>query len=559
MPSIVNLTILRSAQKALLYIGLMALLCPTSAWANNITVSNVEIASQDTTANTVTLQFDISWDNSWRDSTNWDAAWVFIKYSTDSGTSWKHATMKTAGTNPTGFDVGTGTEVELWVPTDKKGVVVQRASQGSGSLSTTDVEIVWHYGVDQMSDSSTLIGDTDAVASSTQFKMMAIEMVLIPEEGFYAGDGTAGNAGQLEFGGASSALPGALNSEGGMSFGNSAGQWYYNSPGSHNTGEAADGAVFEVSEAFPKGFHAFYIMKYEITEGLWVAFFNTLNANQKSERDITGNHASLAGKNSDSTVNRNTISWTSGDATTSRETRACGYLSYVDMAAFADWAALRPMSELEFEKACRGPLYPVSGEYAWGTTSATAAATLSGTENGTETVSTSNANVVYNNQNFSGGDTGTGPVRAGIFATASTTTREQTGGSYYGVMEMSGNLWEHVVTLGNATGRGFAGTHGDGILTNIASYYGNATNTDWPGVNATQSRGVTGATGAGLKGGGWINTSSQLLEVSDRTSAAGPEDDRLSSYGGRCVRTAKAGAGGESSSSSSGGETVQEP
>ncbi|MCG3175080.1 MAG: hypothetical protein MOGMAGMI_00002 [Candidatus Omnitrophica bacterium] len=554
----VNLTILRFTGRVLLYIGLVtAFFCPSS-WANNIAVTNVEIASQDTTANTVTIEFDISWSNSWRDSTNFDAAWVFIKYSTDSGTSWKHATLKSSGLDPSGFDIGTGTELELWVPKDKKGVSVQRASQGSGSLSTTDVQVIWHYGVDQMSDSSTLIGDTDAIASSTQIKVMAIEMVFIPEEGFYAGDGSAGTAGQLEFGGSGSSLPGALNSEGGMSFGTGAGQWYYNTPGSPNTGEASDGASFEVTEAFPKGFHSFYIMKYEITEGLWVAFFNTLNSNQKSERDITGNHASLGGKNSDSTVNRNTISWTSGDASTSREDRACGYLSYVDVAAFADWAALRPMSELEFEKVCRGPLYPVAGEFAWGTTSSTVATTISGTENGTETISTSNANVVFNNTNFSGGDTGTGPVRAGIFATASTVTRAQTGGSYYGVMEMSGNLWERVVTLGNATGRGFAGTHGDGILTNIASYYGNATNTDWPGINATQSRGVTDATGSGLKGGGYVHTDTQLLEVSDRTSAAAPDDNREAYYGGRCVRTASDGDGsaspGGESSSGGGGE-----
>ena len=35
--------------------------------------------------------------------------------------------------------------------------------------------------------------------------------------------------------------------------------------------------------------------------------------------------------------------------------------------AFADWAGLRSMTELEYEKACRGPLEPVAGEYAFGT------------------------------------------------------------------------------------------------------------------------------------------------------------------------------------------------
>lgn len=509
------------------------------AEANNISVAGVEITAQDTSANTLTVRLDLTWSNSWRDSINHDAAWVFIKYSTDSGTSWKHATLGGTGLDPSGFSAGSGTGAEIWAASDRKGAIIRRSALGSGTMSATDVEIVWHYGSDAMSDSSTAIGDTDAIASSTQLKIFAVEMVYVPEEGFYVGDGSSGTQGQFEYGGSNTSLPCAVNSEGGISFGTASSQWYYNAPTPANSGEAADGDSFEVSEAFPKGFHAFYVMKYEISEGQWVAFFNTLSSDQKTERDLTANHATLAGKNSDSTVNRNTLSWSSGSATTSRENRACSYLSYVDMAAYADWAALRPMTELEYEKACRGPLYPTQDAYAWGTTSITAAAALSGTEDGTETVSTANANAAYNNQTYSGGDASTGPLRTGIFATGSTTTRGETGSSYYGVMELTGNLWEHVVTLGNTTGRGFAGSHGDGVLTNIASYYGNATNTDWPGINATASRGVTAATGAGLKGGGWSSTDAQLLEVADRTSAASTEDDRISSYGGRCVRTAE--------------------
>ena len=45
---------------------------------------------------------------------------------------------------------------------------------------------------------------------------------------------------------------------------------------------------------------------------------------------------------------------------------ACNWLSWADVAAYLDWSGLRPMTELEFEKACRGPNAPVAGEYAWG-------------------------------------------------------------------------------------------------------------------------------------------------------------------------------------------------
>jgi hypothetical protein len=112
-------------------------------YANNIAVSNVTITGQSTSAQTCKVQFDISWNNSWRNAINYDAAWVFIKYSTDSGTTWAHATLKTAGTNPSGFSQGTGTGLDIVVPTDKKGAFLQRTSNGSGSVSTTSIQFVW--------------------------------------------------------------------------------------------------------------------------------------------------------------------------------------------------------------------------------------------------------------------------------------------------------------------------------------------------------------------------------------------------------------------------------
>jgi hypothetical protein len=131
----------------LLIVNVFFLLSAGHAFANNLNISNVSVASQDTSANTLTLQFDISWDNSWYDSINHDAAWVLIKYSTDGGTVWSHATMNGSGTNPTGFSTGAGTEVELKASVDKK-VLARRTNLGTGSLSTTSVQVVWDYGTD---------------------------------------------------------------------------------------------------------------------------------------------------------------------------------------------------------------------------------------------------------------------------------------------------------------------------------------------------------------------------------------------------------------------------
>jgi formylglycine-generating enzyme required for sulfatase activity len=289
----------------------------------------------------------------------------------------------------------------------------------------------------------------------------------------------------------------------------------------NNSGEAATGAVFTIPAAFPKGYQKFYMMKGEISQGQWVAFFNTLTATQKSARDVTA----ASGKNSDSLTYRNNVSWTSGDATLPDQgggatyaTVAMNYLSWEDIAAYLDWAGLRPMSELEFEKAGRGPYRAVSGEYAWGTASITGATSISNAGKLNE-VPGAAANCVYDN---SGGVQG--PMRVGAMA-AGDATRIASGAAYYGVMDLSGNLWERPVTVGNSTGRGFNGAkHGNGVLTSG----GNGNTTTWPGADAV---------GIGFRGAGWFRTAS-FARLSDRFSAAVTSAPRNYIVGSRGVRSA---------------------
>jgi formylglycine-generating enzyme required for sulfatase activity len=165
--------------------------------------------------------------------------------------------------------------------------------------------------------------------------------------------------------------------------------------------------------------------------------------------------------------------------------------------AFLDWAGLRLLTEFEFEKACRGSQNAIAGEYAWGTSSICpdASLSISGTENGTETI-TSDVSIgacLYGNNNLIGGDGDIGPLRAGIFA-ESNTDRISSGATFYGLMEMSGNLWERTVTVGNSTGRNYLGTHGDGSITSD----GYANVSDWPGYISDKN---SGASGSGFRGG----------------------------------------------------------
>jgi hypothetical protein len=219
------------------------------------------------------------------------------------------------------------------------------------------------------------------------------------------------------------------------------------------------------------------------------------------------------------------------------------------------------MTELEFEKAVRGKdVFPVADEFAWGSTSYNQAEAgeiyPDADEDGTEQIFDGAANLNRNSLGWSSGDgrsgamadAQVGPLRAGIFAEGST-NRVTSGGGYYGSMELSGNISEMVVTIGRSDGRRFLGSHGDGVLSTLNSYEGNATNSDWPGINtADSSRGVTGTSGSGTRGGDYKSLNIRHFQISNRTFAAKDPDNHGYNQrydaafgivqGGRLVRTA---------------------
>ena len=126
-----------------------------------------------------------------------------------------------------------------------------------------------------------------------------------------------------------------------------------------------------------------------------------------------------------------------------------------------------------------------------------------------------NGNLIY--EDFNPG----GPVRVGIFA-RSGSSREAAGASYWGIMELSGNLWERVVSIGSGAGLSFQGIHGDGAL----DVNGDADAGTWPGFN-----------GAGCRGGNY-NGSASYARVSDRHRAAFASNTRFGIFNCRAARTA---------------------
>jgi formylglycine-generating enzyme required for sulfatase activity len=541
---------------------LLIMIIGAPIFANNVEVANVALTNQNTSAgvnnpaNHTFVNFDVSWDNSWRTSTgpaNWDAVWVFVKYQ-EFGQDYQHATLSTnAGDHSVTTNNGVG--VSITPSADGKGVFMYRnADGGPGSINWQDVLLRWDYPTDGLDDTT-----------SVTVQVFAVEMVYIPEGSFYLGDGNINNIGSnntfrinnqpsTTAKGREACL---ISSEGPISFVSSG------STDLNSCYDAGIGRDYTLPAAYPKGFQAFYTMKYEVSQKQYVDFFNTLptapvSSTQKSNRNLTISSSSAyrnnflwSGNNLDD-ADLSNLGGGSGD-------RAQNYTSYDDAIAYLDWAALRPMSEFEYEKMCRGndnsygPIYPIRNEYAWGNTSITpisggtsALTNDNSVSEGLANPSTNNANAHYNSAVVGSGSTnsnGRGPVRVGIFAAknASADQRVQSGASYYGVMELSGNLSE--ITIAPAFLETFStdyvhpsdlngSIHGDGELD--ANGNGNANTWSRPVGFGNNPNSVT----QGLpvqKGGSWSDSPTRLT-VSYRNTVSTSSSSIVNWYESRSRR-----------------------
>ena len=482
-----------TVDKVTVVTGLLLLALAGTALANNIAVTDISLADSGV-PNTVDVQFTVSWDHSWRatwtegaasnvtgtdlDLESWDAAWVFLKWRDNSGGDWSHATLASSGhTAPDG--------TIITVSPDGLGVFIYRSVVGSGSFSKT-VKLRWNR-------------VADGAGSSVDVSAQAIEMVYVPQCAFEVGSSSTVETGDFTDGSWTSggAIPFQISGEGALTITNAAGYLW----GKSTSGNSTIGSKGTLPAAFPKGYGAFYCMKYETTQGQYTKFLNMLTSTQAAARHPGGSGY------------RYTISGSYPNYTASAPNRACNFLSWDDGAGYASWAGLRPITEMEYEKACRGPVNSAP-EYAWGDHNIVATTNFINDGTADEAPLPSNANCVYASRT-------TGPIRVGAFATA-TSSRKAAGASYWGIMEMSGNLWEQTVAVGFAAGRSYTGSHGTGFVDTLP--------TSWPTISGG---------GYGVRGGAWNTGLDWYNRVSDR-SYAGVEYDglRSRSYGWRGVRTA---------------------
>lgn len=515
-------------------------------YANNVNITGTVLTDYNASDNLVSIQFDISWENSWNVSSapsNWDAVWLFVKYRIGNG-EWQHVSLNSTGHNaPVGSAISLGLQNPASaynsISNPGIGAFIYRTTTGYGAVSFTGVKLCWNYGADGVADDA-----------NVTVKVFGIEMVYVNSGNFYAGDGTA-NSGFTRANDATYPYtPYYINSSTGPVIqGCNAASSISNlsTAGSLDLGTTTTTA--SLASGFPNGYNAFYCMKHEISQRMYMEFLNTLTRTQQNSRTasslaegVTSVTNTYVMSNTTAASYRNGIRCSatvsandpidffcdldgdgSGNESNDGEWIVCNYISWSDLTAFLDWSGLRPMSELEFEKICRGigNTY-VSGEYAWGTNSNVSPATsISSSGQYNESVGAvagGNANCAYNNST-------SGPVRAGAFAKSSTTTRTASGAGYFGVLDMSGSMWEFAVVISNSTGRSFTGLHGNGEINST----GNADVSAWPSTNGI---------GVGIRGGYWSGTVASYMTVSYRGHSGGGGYTNKAEYnGGRGVRT----------------------
>jgi formylglycine-generating enzyme required for sulfatase activity len=487
------------------------------------------------------VQFDLSWGHTWRAKwtepaaknvtgkglpvESWSAAWVFAKYKPagrDAAQGYSHATLSAAVADhvvPDGAGgVATSRNVGL---TDGKGmgVFIYRAGPGNGPLDLRNVKLRWLHGADGVAD-----------PAKADLKVFAIEMVYVPRGAFKVGsggreagsftDGSWKKGAAIPFLVDASWIRPAAEGTDSRRIGAKPGRLW----GTSQEGPAAVGPNGALSDGFPTGYEAFYCMRYEVTRGQFATFLSTVPSDvvastSAGDDQHAGGHFTAAG--------RYALSGVWPNLKPARPYQACNLLSWWDGAKFAAWAGLRPMTELEYEKTCRGPRKPVPGEFAWGTAGiATAEYILAGEgqadEHVAENYGTTVGNASYDftmpdvhSRAARGGVSAVpgSPMRAGIFATPRS-GRVAAGASYWGITELSGNVREQVVSVSEAKGRAFQGTHGTGTP-EIPE--------DWPearySAGAGRTSGKDDGIGSGLRGG-FFGDMPFGLRVSDRSRAA---------------------------------------
>jgi hypothetical protein len=359
--------------KRLLILVTVGLLGASAVRADTPQLGNLQASPRD--AKTAQVSFDLTWPNAAQPGTHHVALWVFFKARAPGSAEWRHVRLATdppssggsgaaspggVVVNPKGFGQEGGAPLEFVVPTGKDGftgMFLRRTQDGKGTLTASNVTalVEWETNI-QPPTPNTQHPTPDALKPETrnltpEVRIFAIEMSYVPEGAFDVGSSTRNSQNRLfAYTGQDVTRTERHFQTDFSDFPDNTPTYRIKGPGAIPTGRQPgklwaqgltpeDGG--EIPASFPNGFAAFYCMRDVLSQGQYTAFLNTLTDAQARMRYYPDGHGPEIKRTGD--PSRYTY-------TASSPGEPCPFISWADGAAFAAWAGLRPMTELEYEK-----------------------------------------------------------------------------------------------------------------------------------------------------------------------------------------------------------------
>lgn len=468
-----------------IFFSLSALLFMLSSFCAELSIQNTMLYFE---RDGVFAQVSLKWKHAWNHDKSRDGVWIFFK-SLHVTNGAAPITVRQNGHELLSVDEK-GASLSIQSSPDSAGVFVALNKAYRGNIhAVIKVKLAGNsFNGLRMRES--------------KFQSYGIEMVQVPKGAYFIGD-TSQRAIQHNAFYKQGSSPDKRDfysidrEQAVIEVGTSPGSLYY-TRGRESYGGDQGGPI---PASFPKGVNGFLMMKYEPTQQLYVDFLNSLTKDQRQYQDsflAISRYASLRG----------TIRKTDHGYSCAVPEAPLNFITWSNALALADWCGLRPMTDLEYNKASRGPRKPASFDFPWGVASKFLVRRVLGDD---------------------GKHFYTGTIDEGQLTDQNLV---QFGASYYWIMDLSGSVWERVVTLGHADGRNFKGSHGDGRL----NEKGYATNEDWP---AREGKGE----GFGFLGGGFYNQGRDYHEynpfspISYRPYGSWAGHESNEAYGCRFIRT----------------------
>jgi hypothetical protein len=329
--------------------------------SRDVTCSSVRIAPRDDKTATITV--DLAWNPSWRNAENHGAAWVFFKVRAEGAKEWQHVRLAADRVlNPSGYGVArSNKKMDILVPAGADGftgMFVRRATQGS--KCAVDLK-----GVTAICD----LAGTPGIAKDTKVQVGAfgLIMVYVPDGPFCLGSGGTESFGFYQYtDGKQETMPFKVTNSAAIPTGKQDGRLWARGAEPKDDGE--------LPATFPNGYAAFYCAYNPLSGSQYTHFLNLLppevsdvHYHQTPEEPEpgtkTGHYMPWTGEiHRTGTASNYTYRFVHYRPDGRMKHTGIRWLSWADSAAYMAWAGLRPMTELEYEKAMRGPRRPIPDE-----------------------------------------------------------------------------------------------------------------------------------------------------------------------------------------------------